>query len=147
MVSVCLPSEALLYNTYHLTWVSLTLGVGYLFTAAPAKRSHCSLPCTRGISSPPPFLTFNMGREKPTQQWRLRDACGLKTHLHFLKDCGTSLRGLKQRWMRFAFWKVSLGAGRWIAREGGSVSGCYCIKRNNLWVALPLVGRIGIHTL
>ena len=36
-------------NTYHLTWVSLTLGVGYLFTAAPAKRSHCSLPRTRGL--------------------------------------------------------------------------------------------------
>ena len=37
-------------NTYHLTWVSLTLGVGYLFTAAPAKHSRCSLPWTRGIS-------------------------------------------------------------------------------------------------
>ena len=37
-------------NTYHLTWVSLNLGVGYLFTAAPAKRSHCSLPWMRGIS-------------------------------------------------------------------------------------------------
>ena len=48
-------------NTYHLTWVFLTLGVGYLFTAAPAKRSRCSLPWTRGISSPPPFLTFNVG--------------------------------------------------------------------------------------
>ena len=46
-------------NTYCLTWVSLILGVGYLFTAAPAKRSHCSLPWTRGISSPPPFLTFS----------------------------------------------------------------------------------------
>ena len=23
-------------NTYHLTWISLTLGMGYLFTAAPA---------------------------------------------------------------------------------------------------------------
>ena len=29
-------------NTYRLTWVSLTLDVGYLFTAAPAKCSHCS---------------------------------------------------------------------------------------------------------
>ena len=29
-------------NTYRLTWVSLTLGVGCLFTAAPAKCSHCS---------------------------------------------------------------------------------------------------------
>ena len=44
------------FNTYCLTWVSLTLGVGYLFRAAPAKLSHCSLPWTRGISSPPPFL-------------------------------------------------------------------------------------------
>ena len=45
-------------NTYHLTWVSLTLGVGSLFTAAPAKRSRCSLPWTRGISSSPPLLTL-----------------------------------------------------------------------------------------
>ena len=45
-------------NTYPLTWVSLTLGVGYLFTVAPAKHSRCSLPWTKGISSPPPFLTF-----------------------------------------------------------------------------------------
>ena len=43
-----------------LTWVSLTLGVGYLFTAAPAKRSCCSLPWTRGISSPPPLPTLNV---------------------------------------------------------------------------------------
>src|SRR5574337_1038547 len=48
-------------NTYRLIWVSLTLGVGYLFMAAPAKCSHCSLPWTRSISSPPPFLTF-LGR-------------------------------------------------------------------------------------
>ena len=34
------------HNTYHLTWVSLTLNVGHLFTAAPAKRSRCSLPRT-----------------------------------------------------------------------------------------------------
>ena len=29
-------------NTYHLTWVSLTLDVGYLFMAAPAKRNPTS---------------------------------------------------------------------------------------------------------
>ena len=28
-------------NTYHFTWISLTLGVGYLFMAAPAKCSRC----------------------------------------------------------------------------------------------------------
>ena len=47
-------------NTYLLTWVSLTLDMGYLFTAAPAKRSHCSLPWMRGISSLLPLLTLNM---------------------------------------------------------------------------------------
>ena len=30
-------------NTYHLTWFSLTLGVGYLFTAAPAKKAQLLL--------------------------------------------------------------------------------------------------------
>ena len=34
-------------NTYRLTWVSLTLHMGYLFTTAPAKHSH--LPWMRGI--------------------------------------------------------------------------------------------------
>ena len=48
-------------NTYHLTWVSFTLGVGYLFTTAPAMHSRCALPWTRGISLPPQFLTFNVG--------------------------------------------------------------------------------------
>ena len=47
-------------NTYHLTWVSLTLNVGYLFMAAPAKRSRYSLFWTRDISSLPPLLTLNV---------------------------------------------------------------------------------------
>ena len=37
-------------SAYHLTWFSLTLGVGYLFTAAPAKHSRCSLPWMWGSS-------------------------------------------------------------------------------------------------
>ena len=56
---VCLPSDAS-HNTYRLTWVSLTLDVVYLFTAAPAKHSHCSLLQMRDISSQPPPLTLNM---------------------------------------------------------------------------------------
>ena len=57
MVSVCLPSDASC-NTYRLTWVSLTLDVGYLFRADPAKHSHCSLHWTRGVSSLLPLLTL-----------------------------------------------------------------------------------------
>ena len=48
-------------DTYHLTWVSLTLDGGCLFTAAPAKHSRCSLPWMSGISLLPLFLIFNVG--------------------------------------------------------------------------------------
>ena len=58
---VCLPSDAS-RNTYRLTWVSLTLDVGYLFTATPAKRSHCSLPCTKDISSSWPWTWSSSSR-------------------------------------------------------------------------------------
>ena len=40
--SVCPLMPSL--SAYRLTWVSLTLDMGYLFTAALAKRSRCSLP-------------------------------------------------------------------------------------------------------
>ena len=47
--SVCplIPS----LSAYCLTWVSLTLDAGYLFTAAPAMHSLCSLPRVWGSSS------------------------------------------------------------------------------------------------
>ena len=59
-------------NTYHLTWVSLTLDVGYPFMVAPAKSSRCSLPWMRGISSPaaPPDIERGvapLGLPAPTQ--------------------------------------------------------------------------------
>ena len=57
--SVCPLMPSL--STYHLTWASLILDVGYLFTAAPAKRSCCPLPWMWGISSQPPLLTLDMG--------------------------------------------------------------------------------------
>ena len=59
MVSVCLPSDALLHHLPSYLGFS-HLGMGYLFMAAPAKHSCCSLPWMRGISLPPPFLTFNV---------------------------------------------------------------------------------------
>ena len=52
MVSVCLPSHALLQHLPSYLGF-LTLDLGYLFMAAPAKRSHCSLPWTWGSSSQP----------------------------------------------------------------------------------------------
>ena len=60
------------HNTYHLTWVSLTLGMGYLFMAAPAKCNHCSLPWTRGylLTAALPDLQRGMaplGPPAPTQ--------------------------------------------------------------------------------
>ena len=48
-------------STYRLTGVSLTLDVGYLFMAALAKRSCCSLSWMWGISSWPPLLTLDSG--------------------------------------------------------------------------------------
>ena len=48
-------------RAYRLTWVSITLDVGYLFTAIPAKRSHCSLLWRWGSSSLPLPLTLDMG--------------------------------------------------------------------------------------
>ena len=43
------------HNTYPFTWVSLTLDMKYLFTAAPAKHSCCSLPLMRSS-----FQTLNV---------------------------------------------------------------------------------------
>ena len=57
--SVCLLMPSLC--AYHLTWVSLTLDVWYLFTAAPAKRIRCSLPWMWGSSSLPLPLTLHVG--------------------------------------------------------------------------------------
>ena len=44
------------FSAYRLTWASLTLDMRYLFTAAPAKHSRCSLPWTWGVSSLPLLL-------------------------------------------------------------------------------------------
>ena len=48
-------------SAYHLTWGSLNLDVGYLFTAVPAKHSHCSLHWMWSISSQPLLLALDVG--------------------------------------------------------------------------------------
>ena len=60
VVSVCLPLMPSL-SSYHLTRISLTLDVRYLFTAGSAKHRCCSLPLTWGISSQPLLLNLDMG--------------------------------------------------------------------------------------
>ena len=47
-------------SAYHLTWVSLTLDVGYIFTTVSAKRSHSSLLWTWGSSSQPQPRTLDV---------------------------------------------------------------------------------------
>ena len=76
-------------SPYHLTWVSFTLDMGYLFMAAPAKLSHCSLPLMKGISllAAPPDLERGvapLGPPVPTQPLLL--GCGVAPHMGlFLK--------------------------------------------------------------
>ena len=69
MVSVCVPSDALLQHLpsyLGFSSLGLEIPVGYLFTAAPAKGSRCSLPWTRGISSP--FAAMQIGSSGKTQR-------------------------------------------------------------------------------
>ena len=55
VVSVCLPSDAS-HNTYNLIWVSLTLDVGYLLTAAPPDLERGIAPLSPPAPEQPPLL-------------------------------------------------------------------------------------------
>ena len=61
-------------NTYCLTWVSLTLDVGYLFTAAPAKRSRCSLDVGLFLSAASPDLRHVVSARLEEAQARIKIA-------------------------------------------------------------------------
>ena len=76
--SVCplMPS----ISAYHLTWVSLTLDVGYLFMVVPAKHSLCSLPWMLSTSSQPLLLTLDMGYPLPDTAPDLE--CGVSPFSH-----------------------------------------------------------------
>ena len=55
-------------QAYCLTLVSLTLDMGYLFTAAPGKWSRCSWPWMWGITSQPPLLRCSTAAADPALQ-------------------------------------------------------------------------------
>ena len=55
LVSLCLPLMTS-RNTYRLTWVSLTLDVGYLLTAAPPDLEHGVAPLGPPAPAQPPLL-------------------------------------------------------------------------------------------
>ena len=75
--SVCPLMPSL--STYRLTWVSLTLDVGYLFMAASAKCSRCSLPWTWGSSSQPlPLTSWPLGLQwDPTSPSKRKSVLGV----------------------------------------------------------------------
>ena len=68
---MCLPSDAS-RNTYSLTWVSFTLDMGCLFTAAPAKAQPLLLTLDEGslLTATPPDLVCGvapLGSSVPAQ--------------------------------------------------------------------------------
>ena len=78
--SVCPLMPSL--SAYHLTWVSLTLDVGYLFMAVPAK---CSFPsyCEHGVAPlgpPGPAQPLLLGRGVAPLGHR-PDRCHVVAHL------------------------------------------------------------------
>ena len=87
-------------NTYHLTWVSLTLGMEYLFTAAPAKHNNCFLPWTRGISLPLPFLTTQDGWvmvERSERMWSTGERNGKPLQYSCLENPMNSMKRQNDR--------------------------------------------------
>ena len=52
---LCLPSDAS-HNTYHLTCVSLTLDMWYLFTVPPPDLERGIAPLSPAAPSQPPLL-------------------------------------------------------------------------------------------
>ena len=77
-------------NTYHLTWVSLTLDLGYLFTAAPAKVQVLLLTLDEGylLTAAPPDLGHGvapLGPPTPAHPplLRSRDRANLLSLLHW----------------------------------------------------------------
>ena len=78
--SVCPLMPSL--RAYHLTGVSLTLDVGYLFMVAPAKRSRCPLPWTWDISSRPLLLSLDVGISSWPLAWLY-----IKVFLNWIEFC------------------------------------------------------------
>ena len=81
--SVCSLMPSL--SAYCLSWFSLTLDMGYLFMAAPAKRSRCSLPWEIDGETVQTVSEFIFGAPKSLQMvtaaMKLKDAYFLEGKL------------------------------------------------------------------
>ena len=86
MVSVCLPSDALLQHLPSYLDFSY-LGMGYLFTAAPAKHSRCSLPWKRAIGYSYLLLVFILSYLTGTFRFFFWHQNALKILLRFCQHC------------------------------------------------------------
>ena len=98
-LSVCPPMPSL--SAYRLTGVSLTLDVGYLFTAAPAKHSRCSFAWAWGVSSQLPLRTMM------TKSSFLNSLC---PHFFLTKNSKIFMSSLSKCWSQY--WAYYLGSSQ-----------------------------------
>ena len=103
MVSVCLPSDALLQHLPSYLGFSY-LGVGYLFTAALAKHSRCSLPLCAQYATGDKWRNNsrkNEGMEPKQKQYPVVDVTG-----------DGSNAGVQPRWIQGIWSRDSVGEGK-----------------------------------
>ena len=88
------------HNTYYLTCFFLTLDVWYLFTAAPAKCSCCSLPWTSRPSWPCTWSSFQDGwvmMQRADRMWSTGEGNGKPLQYSCLENPMNSMKRQNDR--------------------------------------------------
>ena len=96
-----IPCSQRAVYSYRLTWVSLTLGLGYLFTAAPAKHSCCSLDTCISLFTAALFTiarTWKQPRCSSTDEWikKLLYICTMEYYSAIKRN---AFESVLMRWM------------------------------------------------
>ena len=89
MVSVCLPS----CNINHLTWVSLTLDVRYLLTAAPPDLERGIAPLGPPAPTQPLLLGCGVMVERSDRMWSTGEGNGKPLQYSCLENPMNSMNG------------------------------------------------------